>query len=1057
MASFKDSVGVDFSKTGISDIPASRAPSAGLPQSTANITSGVNKQATAAIVTSVADSIGKVAKAVGPFIQKAQTGKFVNSFTQEQLKIASAVDQGLMSSERGRMLMRSNFTRYSASNPSYVGELAEAHKTIVGTAGLGKVVADGTTQEQQFNKMKENAFKDGFGNPYQEEEGQRASVGLHQEYIAKKNMLEMESKSVGLKRDKLNLAGEEVKKNQLNTLKDMSNIYFNNIGHNIEGWENALKSGEDPAVIVGQARRALAELDQSVAQISGQLDSETVKRQVAGTRQLLENFIQFGSGGDKTVYENSSDLIIARARLGVLTDNPDVPEIVAKQGLMATGLNMSPEGLVSQIQLGAALFSGVDKGGSDKIVGGSGNTEDDLAKRKGYYKTLGDITKNIVNGTFDGKSPEEFKKQVNGAFKSINTYQLAVEDPKQYKDFVNFVASSNFLQYIKNNPDAIPSEMMRSVSDIIKREYIDVALPIFKQEYENQKVRLRKPVVGERSGLLPIRVDDNKEAFTATWKGDGLVFELTDRFKNPVSADRSGASEAIRQAKDLNKRLAQPLNQLVKTAAHLEGHNNYQEVWEKDFAPRIGLSQEAPKKPGEPKGQVDEPVKDFSDKNSDIGDQKTDLSEPLIDEGITEGLMDRIEFVESTNNNDAVSPRGALGYYQIMPKTAVDPGFKVNALSTGEDVTAAPREEQRRFARDYMNAMFARYEGNQSTKYTPTQLALAAYNAGYGKVDDFIKKGTPLPKETVEYIEKFNLQTPAESETGFLDTFKNLVIEPASAASPKLDTSYTISKGDTLGAIAKRYGTSVEELAKLNNISDVNKINLGQKVKLPTGSRVPTEQSKPKIMKIEQATKTKEPIIPHNPFDKQLGIVEDMEEDLNWDLPKMLWWGLLSKAGFDVEVKTEDLDPRTLAAQAKALGKGTSVTNYNQFNKGVAKEQLKVYDTTGTDLEQYQVFLRNLMKTPGKLLEYMKDNTKTAAFVLGRVNIDEDGNVIDEKWNFNKIKDDPGMKGADTPFTAGRAFLSKFMPSEEDGGPVMNVNVFGRGDEKPKKKTRGSR
>lgn len=45
-------------------------------------------------------------------------------------------------------------------------------------------------------------------------------------------------------------------------------------------------------------------------------------------------------------------------------------------------------------------------------------------------------------------------------------------------------------------------------------------------------------------------------------------------------------------------------------------------------------------------------------------------------------------------------------------------------------------------------------------------------------------------------------------------------------------TTYTVKKGDTLSAIAKKYNTTVSELAKLNNIKNVNIINVGQVLKL---------------------------------------------------------------------------------------------------------------------------------------------------------------------------------------------------------------------------------
>lgn len=46
----------------------------------------------------------------------------------------------------------------------------------------------------------------------------------------------------------------------------------------------------------------------------------------------------------------------------------------------------------------------------------------------------------------------------------------------------------------------------------------------------------------------------------------------------------------------------------------------------------------------------------------------------------------------------------------------------------------------------------------------------------------------------------------------------------------KISITYTIKKGDTLSAIAKKYNTSVEKLAKDNNIKNPNLIRVGQKL-----------------------------------------------------------------------------------------------------------------------------------------------------------------------------------------------------------------------------------
>jgi len=48
--------------------------------------------------------------------------------------------------------------------------------------------------------------------------------------------------------------------------------------------------------------------------------------------------------------------------------------------------------------------------------------------------------------------------------------------------------------------------------------------------------------------------------------------------------------------------------------------------------------------------------------------------------------------------------------------------------------------------------------------------------------------------------------------------------------------TYVVKSGDRLGDIASRYGTSISNLAEMNNLSDVNTIRAGQTLKVPGGS-----------------------------------------------------------------------------------------------------------------------------------------------------------------------------------------------------------------------------
>ena len=53
---------------------------------------------------------------------------------------------------------------------------------------------------------------------------------------------------------------------------------------------------------------------------------------------------------------------------------------------------------------------------------------------------------------------------------------------------------------------------------------------------------------------------------------------------------------------------------------------------------------------------------------------------------------------------------------------------------------------------------------------------------------------------------------------------------------------YQVKKGDTLGKIAQQLGTTVDALAQANNIKDVNKISIGQRLRMPSPAQEIPEQ-----------------------------------------------------------------------------------------------------------------------------------------------------------------------------------------------------------------------
>ena len=73
-------------------------------------------------------------------------------------------------------------------------------------------------------------------------------------------------------------------------------------------------------------------------------------------------------------------------------------------------------------------------------------------------------------------------------------------------------------------------------------------------------------------------------------------------------------------------------------------------------------------------------------------------------------------------------------------------------------------------------------------------------------------------------------------------------------------SSYKIKSGDTLSAIAKKRGTTVATLKKLNSIKDVNKIFAGRSLKLPGSNGAKKKIDFSKIVSAAKKSKSRKAI-----------------------------------------------------------------------------------------------------------------------------------------------------------------------------------------------------
>src|SRR5690606_26957485 len=71
-------------------------------------------------------------------------------------------------------------------------------------------------------------------------------------------------------------------------------------------------------------------------------------------------------------------------------------------------------------------------------------------------------------------------------------------------------------------------------------------------------------------------------AIDVIWVGDGVRFVPKPGYENSL-----GVRSAAEGLNNGSNSIAGPLNTLIRAQAHLAGHNNYQSVWEQNFAGRL--------------------------------------------------------------------------------------------------------------------------------------------------------------------------------------------------------------------------------------------------------------------------------------------------------------------------------------------------------------------------------------------------------------------------------------------------------------------------------------
>jgi hypothetical protein len=514
----------------------------------------------------------------------------VADFATTQLKLADAVDQGAMSSQEARMRMRKNYTEAIANNPALAGELAKAQKDIVKNTGFGKIVEEGTDQEQIQLAAEKEATLAGWIKPHQDRAGREQSVQAYLQFKRSQDMLAQEQARVSLETAKINqgtalynrqssriglMQKERAERSRvaLGSVADAYGYKFSQDLDEIKARVDRNELSREEAVML--ADQQFSVLQQATASIGADAGGDYISNLTAPMKSRYDNMRKFLTGEmSAQVLDNQNQITLGLQKANLLGD-PEVAKVVATSNLLP---NASTSLLPA---LDKAVVGIMNKQSNPEGKNADLTPDDDEGKRqvKAYLDILKDNMKGATGGTLvnKGVAEPEIDTNISNVLKSVDAYSMTVENPAEYNQIVDFLASPEFGKYTTTR-GGIPADAAHNAKQVLQQQYEQQVLPLLRNRYEDVKVGGTGVNPGPRGGGA--QFESAATVIKPLFTGAGVSFVVNPEFAKNTRAKL--------EAQSLNREVAPVLNRLIRMSAHLGGTQDYKAVYEQNYAEIFG-------------------------------------------------------------------------------------------------------------------------------------------------------------------------------------------------------------------------------------------------------------------------------------------------------------------------------------------------------------------------------------------------------------------------------------------------------------------------------------
>lgn len=510
----------------------------------------------------------------------------VQDFTSQQLKLADAVDQGKLSSQRARMLMRKNFVTYQANNPLSSEDLFKVQKDIMSTSGLGQVAKEGTEAEQMQKQSERDAFESGWYTNDDSPEVKLAKTEQHQAFKRSQKELEGMQSQLNFKSGTLKFQ-ESVKKQKANAaIRNFATSYQPKFVDDIDRIIQLSQSGDiDLNEATSLVQESWGIVEGTIREVGSMGDTSVLENASFGMKGVQERALKVLSGEmDLEVMKRQNESIIATSMNNALQD----PEVAALTALNRLIPHSDIVQLASDTTQAPLRFLNSVGNPDSNLVNPfpEGNSPETKKGVEAGFKALKNSINADLRGEMDELDGDVLKGGIGKVLDGVDVYAKVAQTPAQMRPVIEFLASNEFGKY-NQKVGGLDQASAERAKEVIQSQYENQLIPLIKKEYDDVSVKISGRGASNRRGVKkPV-----SEFILPKFSGTGVRFVVVktegrarDKVLDPI-------------AKELNDKISGPLNELIRMSSHLSGSMNYSKTFQDEYLTIFGFEENKSEEP----------------------------------------------------------------------------------------------------------------------------------------------------------------------------------------------------------------------------------------------------------------------------------------------------------------------------------------------------------------------------------------------------------------------------------------------------------------------------